>query len=136
MNEIKVLISLIVVILMLTCCAGDHKVLVDDSTQGATSTRLGDGMTMVYVPAGQFEMGTSDTQLDTAMQACLEISDETFILDKFLSSPLSEGSGVDEHYNCNKLYIENSPQKIFSNFPRGRGGNNNNILQTKLGEKI
>ncbi len=29
-------------------------------------------MTMVYVPAGQFEMGSSDADLDAAMQACAQ----------------------------------------------------------------
>ena len=35
-------------------------------------TRSRDGMTMVYVPAGQFQMGSSDADLDTAMQACAQ----------------------------------------------------------------
>ncbi|MGD9146622.1 MAG: SUMF1/EgtB/PvdO family nonheme iron enzyme, partial [Anaerolineae bacterium] len=38
-----------------------------------TETRICDGMVMVYVPAGQFDMGTRDAQLDRAMQACIEI---------------------------------------------------------------
>ena len=36
---------------------------------GDTQTRSSDGMVMVYVPAGQFERGSSDAQLDEAMQA-------------------------------------------------------------------
>ena len=38
-----------------------------------TQTRTRDGMVMVYVPAGQFEMGMSDTQVDQALQVCIEI---------------------------------------------------------------
>jgi formylglycine-generating enzyme required for sulfatase activity len=41
-----------------------------------TRTRSPDGMVMVHVPAGQFEMGSSDAQLDEAMQACVELSGE------------------------------------------------------------
>ena len=41
-----------------------------------TRTRSRDGMVMAYVPAGQFEMGSSDAQLDEAMQACLEMTGE------------------------------------------------------------
>jgi serine/threonine-protein kinase len=40
---------------------------------GDTRTRTRDGMVMVDVPAGQFEMGSSDAQLDRAMQACVEM---------------------------------------------------------------
>jgi formylglycine-generating enzyme required for sulfatase activity len=35
-----------------------------------TQTRARDGMVMVSVPAGQFEMGTSEAQVDQALQAC------------------------------------------------------------------
>jgi len=41
-----------------------------------TQTRSRDGMVMVYVPAGQFEMGMSDAQLEQALRACNEISDD------------------------------------------------------------
>jgi formylglycine-generating enzyme required for sulfatase activity len=43
---------------------------------GDTRTRSRDGMTMVYVPAGQFEMGSSDADLAAAMQACAQASGE------------------------------------------------------------
>ena len=37
-----------------------------------TKVRSRDGMVMVYVPAGTFEMGTTDAQMDEAIQACRE----------------------------------------------------------------
>ena len=40
----------------------------------AMQTRSRDGMTMVYVPAGEFQMGSSDADLDAAMQACVRAS--------------------------------------------------------------
>jgi len=43
---------------------------------GDTRTRPADGMTMVYVPAGQFEMGSDDDGVDYAMQLCSELSDD------------------------------------------------------------
>jgi len=43
---------------------------------GDTQTRIRDGMVMVYVPAGQFEMGSSEAQLDEAMKACIEMHGE------------------------------------------------------------
>ncbi len=43
---------------------------------GDTQTRSRDGMVMVYVPAGQFEMGTSDAQMDQALQLCHEANDD------------------------------------------------------------
>ena len=33
-------------------------------------------MVMVYIPAGQFEMGMSDAQVDQALRACNEISND------------------------------------------------------------
>jgi len=41
-----------------------------------TQTRPRDGMVMVYVPAGQFEMGMSDAQVDQALRECDEINDD------------------------------------------------------------
>ena len=75
-KEMEKLISAIVVLIMLTCCAGDQEAMVDALVLGMTRTRPYDGMTMVYVPAGQFGMGTSDAQLDNAMQVCFEMYDE------------------------------------------------------------
>jgi formylglycine-generating enzyme required for sulfatase activity len=52
--------------------------LADDSqvqAVGDTRIRPADGMTMVYVPAGQFEMGSDDDSVDYAMQLCSELSD-------------------------------------------------------------
>jgi formylglycine-generating enzyme required for sulfatase activity len=40
-----------------------------------TQIRPRDGMVMVYVPAGQFEMGMSDAQVDQALRACNEVND-------------------------------------------------------------
>ncbi len=42
----------------------------------ATQTRIRDGMVMVHVPAGQFEMGMSDAQVDQALQLCSEVDDD------------------------------------------------------------
>jgi len=39
---------------------------------GDTSTRPADGMVMVYVPAGEFEMGSDDDSVDYALQLCNE----------------------------------------------------------------
>ncbi len=41
-----------------------------------TQTRIRDEMVMVYVPAGQLEMGSSDAQLGEAMHACIEVYGE------------------------------------------------------------
>ena len=37
-----------------------------------TKTRQRDGMTMLYVPAGQFQMGSGDAYLNQALQACAD----------------------------------------------------------------
>jgi formylglycine-generating enzyme required for sulfatase activity len=39
---------------------------------GATRIRPADGMVMVYVPAGEFEMGSDDDELDYALELCNE----------------------------------------------------------------
>jgi formylglycine-generating enzyme required for sulfatase activity len=39
---------------------------------GDVRTRSRDAMAMVYVPAGQFEIGSSDAHLDAAMRLCVE----------------------------------------------------------------
>ena len=44
----------------------------DTSAPVDTQTRSSDEMVIVYVPAGQFEMGSTDAQLDQAMQTCYE----------------------------------------------------------------
>lgn len=43
-----------------------------DTTQtiGDTWLRTTDGMVMVYVPAGEFEMGSDDSEVDTALEMC------------------------------------------------------------------
>ncbi|HSR32462.1 MAG TPA: SUMF1/EgtB/PvdO family nonheme iron enzyme, partial [Anaerolineae bacterium] len=41
-----------------------------------TQTRPTDGMTMVYVPGGTFLMGSSDTQIETALELCDEYPDD------------------------------------------------------------
>ncbi len=40
------------------------------ATLGATSTRAADGMVMLYVPAGEFEMGSDNADLTYALQLC------------------------------------------------------------------
>jgi len=40
------------------------------STPGATRTRLIDGMIMSYIPTSEFEMGSSDTEIDAAFEQC------------------------------------------------------------------
>jgi len=37
---------------------------------GATWTRPADGMVMVYVPAGEFQMGSTDAEVDAALELC------------------------------------------------------------------
>jgi formylglycine-generating enzyme required for sulfatase activity len=37
---------------------------------GDTRTRPADGMTMVYVPAGEFQMGSDDAEVDWALEMC------------------------------------------------------------------
>ena len=44
----------------------------DQNQLGDTQIRTQDGMHMLYVPAGQFEMGTSQAELDLLMEACAE----------------------------------------------------------------
>jgi formylglycine-generating enzyme required for sulfatase activity len=41
---------------------------------GDTQTRPADGMVMVYVPAGEFRMGSTDQEVDEALRACNELS--------------------------------------------------------------
>jgi formylglycine-generating enzyme required for sulfatase activity/tRNA A-37 threonylcarbamoyl transferase component Bud32 len=41
---------------------------------GDTWTRPADGMVMVYVPGGEFEMGSDDESVDSALQLCNEYS--------------------------------------------------------------
>jgi serine/threonine-protein kinase len=39
---------------------------------GVTRTREADGMTMVYVPEGRFEMGSTDAEIDAVLRQCRE----------------------------------------------------------------
>ena len=43
---------------------------------GDTQTRSRDGMVMVYVPGGQFEMGMNDAQVDQALRVCDAANDD------------------------------------------------------------
>ena len=40
---------------------------------GSVRTRPADGMEMVFVPAGEFKMGSSDTEVDAALKMCLDM---------------------------------------------------------------
>ncbi|MGD9002462.1 MAG: formylglycine-generating enzyme family protein, partial [Anaerolineae bacterium] len=42
----------------------------EGATLGDTWTRPTDGMTMVYVPAGEFTMGSADAEVDAALEKC------------------------------------------------------------------
>jgi formylglycine-generating enzyme required for sulfatase activity len=44
----------------------------------ATQTRATDGMVMVYVPAGEFVMGTSDAYIDAILPKCIGCTRELF----------------------------------------------------------
>lgn len=43
---------------------------------GDTRTRPADGMVMVYVPAGKFQMGSTDEEVDSALALCNEYYDD------------------------------------------------------------
>jgi formylglycine-generating enzyme required for sulfatase activity len=47
-----------------------------DAQLGDSWTRRADGMVMVYVPAGEFEMGSNDDGLDYALELCGTIRDD------------------------------------------------------------
>ncbi len=47
----------------------------DGPRLGDTQVRSADGMVMVYVPAGAFQMGSDDDAVDQAMQACSQFQD-------------------------------------------------------------
>jgi formylglycine-generating enzyme required for sulfatase activity len=49
-----------------------------DSSLGDTWTRPADGMVMVYVPDGEFEMGSDNDDLDYMMQLCKEYYGDCF----------------------------------------------------------
>ncbi len=55
---------------------------------GDTQTRLGDGATMIYVPSGTFQMGSTEAEIEAAIDLC------------------------NEHYNiCNRwYYMRGNPQ--------------------------
>jgi formylglycine-generating enzyme required for sulfatase activity len=44
--------------------------------EGQILTREADGMEMVFVPAGEFQMGSTDQQIDHAVQLCSEYRDD------------------------------------------------------------
>jgi len=50
----------------------NHRIAAGPSL-GDTRVRSTDGMTMIYVPAGTFEMGCDDDQIDEIMRACVAI---------------------------------------------------------------
>jgi formylglycine-generating enzyme required for sulfatase activity len=76
------LVALMVAIagLALSGCAAPGPAAKPESSDGPAlgdiQTRSLDGMAMVYVPVGQFEMGSSDTEVEQAWRACTEAQEE------------------------------------------------------------
>ena len=65
-------VKTVAVLLLTVAClvvAKDSEII---PVMGTTLIREVDGAKMVYVPAGSFELGSSDKQLDNAMQECRE----------------------------------------------------------------
>ncbi len=74
-----VLLALLAVICLAACAAKPDPTPIppgtacdDSGCNGDTWVRPADGMVMVYVPAGEFRMGSTDEELDDAMRMCQE----------------------------------------------------------------
>jgi formylglycine-generating enzyme required for sulfatase activity len=65
-------------------------------------------MTMVYVPAGQFEMGSDDDGVDYAMQLCRELSDDCqrrwYENEQPVHTVALDGFWIDKHEVTNAQY--------------------------------
>jgi formylglycine-generating enzyme required for sulfatase activity len=68
----KKLIPLILLISLLvaTGCFASEKRMPENASLGDTWTRPDDGVVMVYVPPGEFQMGSDDEAVDDALQWC------------------------------------------------------------------
>ena len=62
---------LVFVLCLLFGCGGEPKA-------GDTRVRETDGMVMVYVPVGEFLMGSTDAEVEAAMAQCADCSREWF----------------------------------------------------------
>jgi formylglycine-generating enzyme required for sulfatase activity len=88
-KRIWVLALIVLVLTLLTPACGEIVLPTPEPTEtpapvrrpaeadaGDTWTRPTDGMVMVYVPAGEFEMGSDDQDVDRALQLCNEYRDD------------------------------------------------------------
>ena len=64
------LFAVFVTLVVIACSPSPTPTAID------TWTRPADGMVMVYVPAGEFEMGSDDDEMDYALQLCNEYYDD------------------------------------------------------------
>jgi formylglycine-generating enzyme required for sulfatase activity len=79
-HSMAVLLQVTAFLMILPGCGGEPgSSIVAETTRrpsahvlGDTQVRARDGMDTVYVPAGQFEMGMSDAQVDQALRVCNE----------------------------------------------------------------
>ncbi|NIM95965.1 MAG: SUMF1/EgtB/PvdO family nonheme iron enzyme [Anaerolineales bacterium] len=65
----KRLVPSLFAIIILACVAGGCE-SESTPTLGDTWTRPTDGMVMVFVPAGEFQMGSDDSEVDSALEMC------------------------------------------------------------------
>ena len=55
---------------LLAACGGSISTATPEANLGDTWTRPADGMVMVYVPGGEFQMGSSEAEIDAASELC------------------------------------------------------------------
>jgi serine/threonine-protein kinase len=76
---------------------------------GDIQTRPADGMVMVYVPAGEFEMGSTDDEIDYVMERCIEeyrgdCERESFEAELWARTVALDGFWVDQTEVTNAQY--------------------------------